>query len=109
MVGGVLLPMVAANINEKMKNFRNINIFSSWVIVIMIALPIIAFPEIISLFYGKVIAPTFLLQVIALMMFVSCITSYRDGITRNLVVKNLMWWGFLDNMIWANIFNKHQS
>ena len=35
------------------------------------------------------------------MMFVSCITSYRDGITRKLVVKNLMWWGFLDNIIWA--------
>jgi hypothetical protein len=35
------------------------------------------------------------------MMFVSCITAYRDGISRKLVVKNLMWWGFLDNIIWA--------
>ena len=40
------------------------------------------------------------------MMFVSCITSYRDGISRKLVVKNLMWWGFLDNIIWAIFFNK---
>ena len=28
----------------------------------------------------------------------------REGISRKLVVKNLMWWGFLDNIIMGNIF-----
>jgi len=100
-VGTVLLPMVAANVNENNEKLEIINIFSSWIIVIIIALPLIAFPEIISFFYGNGYNSNVFIQVIALMMFVSCITSYRDGITRKLVVKNLMWWGFLDNIIWA--------
>ena len=100
-VGTVLLPMVAANVNENNEKLEIINLFSSWVIVIIIALPIITFPEIISFFYGNGYSSNVFIQVIALMMFVSCITSYRDGITRKLVVKNLMWWGFLDNIIWA--------
>lgn len=100
-IGNVLLPMLAANRNEKNEKLEAINVFSSWVIVIIIALPIIAFPEIISFFYGEGYNSNVFIQVIALMMFVSCITSYRDGISRKLVVKNLMWWGFLDNIIWA--------
>jgi O-antigen/teichoic acid export membrane protein len=100
-IGNVLLPMLAGNVNEKNEKLETINVFSSWVIVIIFALPIIAFPEIISFVYGSGYNSNIFIQVIALMMFVSCITSYRDGITRKLVVKNLMWWGFLDNIIWA--------
>ena len=97
-MGNVLLPLISANINEKLETF---NIFASWIIVILIALPIIAFPEVISFFYGNSYSSLIFTQVIALTMVVSCITAYRDGISRKLVVKNLMWWGFLDNIIWA--------
>ncbi len=100
-IGNVLLPMIAANVNKNNEKLETINIFSSWIVVIIIALPLIAFPEIISFFYGSGYNSTVFLEVIALMMFVSCIISYRDGISRKLVVKNLMWWGFLDNIIWA--------
>lgn len=100
-VGNVLLPMIAANVDEKNEKLETFNIFSGWVIVIIIALPLIAFPEIISFFYGSGYNSNVFIQVIALMMFVSCITSYREGISRKLFVKNLMWWGFLDNIIWA--------
>ena len=97
-IGNVLLPMISVNVNEKLET---VNIFASWSIVIVIALPLIAFPEIISFFYGNSYSSFIFIQVIALTMFVSCITSYREGISRKLVVKNLMWWGFLDNVIWA--------
>jgi O-antigen/teichoic acid export membrane protein len=100
-IGQVLLPMVAANEKNENEQLETINVFGSWFIVIIIALPLIAFPEIIGFLYGPGYNANIFIQVLALMMFVSCITAYRDGISRKLVVKNLMWWGFLDNIIWA--------
>ena len=100
-IGRVLLPLIATHTDGKNEKLEAINIFSSWFVVIIIALPLIAFPEIICFFYGDGYNSNIFIQVIALLMFVSCITSYRDGISRKLVVKNLMWWGFLDNIIWA--------
>jgi O-antigen/teichoic acid export membrane protein len=99
-MGRVLLPMIASN-DGKNEKLEAINVFASWAVVIVIALPLIAFPEIISFFYGNSYNSTVFIQVIALVMFVSCITSYREGISRKLIIKNLMWWGFLDNVIWA--------
>ena len=101
-VGNVLLPMVS-EYNEKNENLERFNVIISWIIVVLIALPLISFPEIISFLYSTGYNSTIFIQVLALMLFVGCITAYREGITRKLVVKNLMWWGFLDNIIWAII------
>ncbi|SCG86389.1 oligosaccharide flippase family protein [Methanobacterium congolense] len=99
-IGTVLLPMLAAN-NEENENIEKLNVLISWIVVIIIALPLISFPEIISVLYGNNYYSTGFIEVLALMIFVSCITSYREGISRKLVVKNLMWWGVLDNVLWA--------
>lgn len=99
-IGNVLLPLVT-EYNEKNETLEKFNVIISWIIVILIALPLISFPEIISFLYGTDYYSTNFIQVLALMLFVSCITAYRDGISRKLIVKNLMWWGFLDNILWA--------
>ena len=103
-IGGVLLPMVSANINNENKSLETVNVLASWVIVIMIALPLISFPEIIAFFYGQGYFSSVFLQSLAIMMFVSCILSYKEGIGRKLVAKNLMWWGFLSNFVWGILF-----
>jgi len=103
-MGGVLLPMVSANINKENKALETVNVLASWIIVIIIALPLISFPEIIALFYGQDYSSVIFLQSISLMMLVSCIFSYKEGIGRKLIAKNLMWWGFLSNMVWGTIF-----
>lgn len=103
-IGGVLLPMVSANVNKKNKALETVNLLASWVIVIIIALPLISFPEIIAFFYGQDYSTTVFLQSLALMMFVSCLISYHEGIARKLVAKNLMWWGFLNNLTWGLCF-----
>ena len=100
-IGGVLLPMVSANVNKENRALETVNVLASWIIVIMIALPLISFPEIIAFFYGHDYSSTVFLQSLAIMMFVSCIISYKDGIGRKLVAKNLMWWGFLSNLVWG--------
>ena len=103
-VGGVLLPMVSANVTKENKALETVNVLASWVIVIIIALPLISFPEIIAFFYGHDYSSTVFLQSLAIMMLVSCIISYKDGIGRKLVAKNLMWWGFLSNLVWGTLF-----
>ncbi|MBP2047061.1 oligosaccharide flippase family protein [Methanobacterium aggregans] len=103
-IGGVLLPMVSANINKENKALETVNVLTSWVLVIIIALPLISFPEIIAFFYGQGYFSTVFLQSLAIMMFISCITSYKEGIARKLIAKNLMWWGFLSNLIWGILF-----
>ena len=103
-IGGVLLPMISANIDKENKALETVNVFASWIVVIIIALPLISFPEIIAFFYGQDYSSIIFLQSISLMMLVSCITSYKEGIGRKLIAKNLMWWGFLSNVIWGVLF-----
>lgn len=103
-IGGVLLPMISANVNKENKALEVVNVLASWIIVIVIALPLISFPEIIALFYGQDYSSIVFLQSISLMMLVSCISSYKEGIGRKLIAKNLMWWGFLSNMVWGILF-----
>ena len=102
-IGGVLLPMVSSTINKKNKNLEVINVLASWIIVIIIALPLIAFPEIIALFYGEEYSSAAFLHSISAMMLVSCILAYKEGIVRKLIAKT-SWWGFLSNMIWGSYF-----
>ena len=103
-IGGVLLPMVSANVNKENRALEIVNVLASWIIVIIIALPLISFPEIIAFFYGHDYYSTVFLQSLALMMLVSCMLSYKEGIARKLVAKNLMWWGFLSNLVWGILF-----
>ena len=103
-IGGVLLPMVSANIDKENRALETINVLASWIVVIIIALPLISFPEIIAFFYGQDYSSIIFLQSISLMMLVSCILSYKEGIGRKLIAKNLMWWGFLSNMVWGILF-----
>lgn len=103
-IGGVLLPMVSANLNKECNMLEAINVLAGWIIVTAIALPLISFPEIIAFFYGRDYFSIMFLQSLALMMLVSCILSYKEGIGRMLVAKNLMWWGFLSNLIWGILF-----
>lgn len=103
-IGGVLLPMVSANINKENTALETVNVLASWIVVIIIALPLISFPEIIAFFYGQDYSSTIFLQSISLMMLVSCILSYKEGIGRKLIANNLMWWGFLSNIVWGILF-----
>lgn len=102
-IGGVLLPMIASQVQTNHR-LEAVNILSSWVLVTIIALPIIAFPEFIALLYGTKYTVTSFYQSLAIMMLVSCILAYKEGIARKLITNNLMWWGFLSNLVWGVFF-----
>ncbi len=103
-IGGVLLPMLAAESNNNNSRLETVNVLASWILVTAIALPFIAMPELISFLYGKEYASSVFIQTIALIMFMCCVLSYKEGIARKLIVGNLMWWGLLSNLLWAMLF-----
>ena len=101
-VGRVILPLIVANKG----NFRleQINILFGWMIVNIIAIPILAAPELIAWLYGSEYSGQALNVSLLMVVLICCILSYKEGIARNLVSNNLMWWGFLSNALWGVTF-----
>lgn len=101
-VGNVILPLVIANKGED--RLERINILFGWVIVTCIAIPLLAFPEIITFLYGdEYMGQSFNVSILIIVL-ISCIFSYKEGISRNLMSNNLMWWAFLSNILWGISF-----
>ena len=100
-IGRPLLPMLASPDGSKSSVFNRVNILSSWLIGIVPAIPIICFPEIMGLFFGKEFMGISANRTLALVMFFTCIMLYKQGLARVLAANSLMWWGFLSNGVWA--------
>lgn len=101
-VGNVILPSIIQN-NGK-KSLEIINIILGWIIVVSFAIPIIIFPELFSWLYGdEFVGNTFDITLL-IVVLTCCLLSFKEGISRNLVRNNLMWWGFLDNLLWGFIY-----
>jgi O-antigen/teichoic acid export membrane protein len=101
-VGNVILPMIVNNKNNH--RLERFNILFGWIIVICIAIPLIAAPELVGMLYGTGYKGDSFNISFILVILTCCILSYREGIARKLISNNLMWWGFLDNTIWGIIF-----
>jgi O-antigen/teichoic acid export membrane protein len=101
-VGNVILPLIIANKGED--RLERINILFGWIIVICIAIPLLAFPEIITFLYGdEYMGQPFNISMLVIIL-ICCVLSYKEGISRNLMSNNLMWWAFLSNTLWGISF-----
>jgi O-antigen/teichoic acid export membrane protein len=103
-VGRVLLPMLSSTATRENSALEAFNLIGNWMLVSVIALVLMALPEGVSFFYGSAYNGSNFNDSLALMMLVSCILAYKEGIARKLVVSNLLWWGILSNFVWAAIF-----
>lgn len=103
-IGRVLLPMLSATVKSQNIRLETFNILGNWLLVTTIAMIPIAIPESISFFYGtEYIGQDFNLC-LSLMMLVSIILAYKEGIARKLITTNLLWWGIFSNFLWSIIF-----
>lgn len=103
-VGSVLLPIISSLSKEKNNKIEILNIVLGWLIVIIIAFPLMAFPELIGLLYGNAYSGEKFTQSFVLLMMVGCILAFKEGIARKLIANDLMWWGFTSNLLWAALF-----
>lgn len=103
MLNGPLLSMLSYCGPVKSKRLEATNILSSWLLGLVPAIPLLCFPEIIEIFLGvQYRAPSFR-STFGVIVFYTCILTYRAGLLRVLQAKSLLWWGFANNLLWAMI------
>ncbi|MBW8000413.1 MAG: oligosaccharide flippase family protein [Planctomycetes bacterium] len=100
-LNGPLLSMLSHTGRKVSDQFGRINILSSWMVAMMIVVPLLCFPEIVELLFGKEYSGRQFRITFSLIMLYTCILMYKQGLARVLAVNNLMWWGFFSNTIWA--------
>lgn len=90
--------------SKKENNLKidKISLLLPWVIGIFGSIPFILFPELFEIIFSKEYTsdPHFLNTYLVILLS-TVIVLYKQGIARIMVVKDLMWFSFLDNLIWG--------
>ena len=96
-----ILPILISNKNQSNKGLEKINLLLSWILICILALPLITIPELISYLYGKeYISYQYNITVI-LVILTTVFIAYKEGVARAMLSQSLMWRGFTDNLVWA--------
>jgi hypothetical protein len=101
MLSAPLLAMLCNAEGQVSDRLGRVNMLSSWCIAVMVIVPLLCFPEIAELLFGKAYGGAAFRTTFVLMMFYTCILMFKQGLARVLAANSLMWWGFLSNSIWA--------
>lgn len=100
-INSAMLPLLGSK-EGKSHNILNIgNIVVPWVVGICISMPIMFFPELIQIAYGPDYAGRSFRLSLSLVMFSCVVILFKQGIQRNMITKNLMWFSLISNTIWA--------
>jgi len=100
-IGNVLLPIFLSKSEGKSPKKEFFNYFGSWIISIMIAIPLILFPEVTSLILGKKFSIEQIVPILGMSIITTLIITNRAGVSRDLIVKNKMWLSVFSMGQWA--------
>jgi len=103
MLSAPLLSMISnagGNISEKL---GTVNMLSTWFLGVMVAIPLLCFPELAQLVFGSSYATRSFKLTFSLIIFCSAIMMFKQGLARVLTANSLLWWGFFSNSLWAVI------
>ncbi len=100
-LGNVLLPLVAAQGEESSRRFQVFNQLMPWALVSVMAMPLMAFPEVLAWLYGSRFALDGFSQTMALVMLTAIVLGFSDGLGRVLTLRYLLWWGVASNLTWG--------
>lgn len=101
MLGAPLLSMISNAGHEASEKLGVVNILLIWMLSLMVATPLLCFPEIVLQAYGREFdVPNFHIT-LSLVIFASLVMIYKEGLSRVLIANSMMWWGFLSNTIWG--------
>ena len=101
MLGGPLLSMVSNAGSRMSRRLAVLNIMSTWILGVVVALPLLCYPELAQLALGHDYSTASFRLTVCLVAFCTTVMMFKTGITRVLVARNLVWWGFLSNSVWA--------
>lgn len=100
-ISSVLLPMFLSKSEEKTPNKEFFNYFGSWIISIIIALPLIVFPELVSLVLGSKYETDKIVPILGMSIVATLIITNKAGVSRDLIIKNKMWLSVFSMGQWA--------
>ncbi|MCR4307700.1 MAG: oligosaccharide flippase family protein [Candidatus Berkelbacteria bacterium] len=103
MLNAPLLSMVSnagTNVSEKL---GTVNILSSWILGVVFAIPLLCFPEITQMLFGADYDTRSFTVTFSIVVFYTCVLTFRSGLARVLAARNLLWWGLCSNLLWTVI------
>lgn len=103
MINAPLLSMLSNAGSKTGDKLQTVNILSTWIVVAIPAVPLLCFPEIGEMLFGKNFQGHTFRVTFAVILYYTCIMSYRAGLRRILVSRGLLWWGFCNNLLWGII------
>lgn len=103
-LGSVLIPILAANKDNKNHALEKMNFYSSWLFTVVFTIPLIVFVDFFVKIYGKFQLTDDFKISISFVLFSAILTSFKSGIARKIIVLNLSWFSVLSNLGWACIF-----
>ena len=95
-----ILSNLGVNISHK---FSTMNILSTWLLGVIVAVPLLCFPEIAQLVFGSDFATRNFKVTFTLVVFCTSIVTFKTGLTSTMIANNIIWFGFFSNALWAII------
>jgi len=103
MLNAPLLTMISDVEGKKSNKIGIVNILSSWIVGVVIAIPLLCFPEIVQMIFGREYYGYSFKVTFAIVIFYTCIMMFKQGLARILTANNLLWWSFFSNTFWGII------
>ncbi len=103
MLNAPLLSMISNAGLDTSDNIKTVNILSSWILGVIVAIPLLCYPEIAQTIFGRDYQNYNFKVTFSIVVLYTCIMMFKQGLARTLAANNLLWWGFLSNAFWAII------
>ncbi|NBL64814.1 oligosaccharide flippase family protein [Flavobacterium sp. NST-5] len=100
-ISNVLLPIFLSKSEEKTPKKEFFNYFGGWIISILLAFPILSFPEIVAAILGDKYVDTEIVPILGMSVISTLVIANRGGVSRDLIIKNKMWLSVFSMGQWA--------
>ncbi len=100
-LNNVLLPIFLSKETSITAKKEFFNYFGAWIIAIVIGLPFITIPELVPFFVGPKYPKDIVVTVLGYAMVSTLIIALKQGISRDLILKNKMWLSVFSMGQWA--------
>lgn len=102
-LGNALLPMFLDKDLVLTGKRQFFNYHGAWIICFTVALPLLVFPEIGSWLLGESYPKEAVHAIMGLTLFSTICFSFKQGISRDLIKKNKMWYSAFSVALWVSI------
>lgn len=100
-IGLILVPKLSDPSNSEIETNSHINLYANWLLPLSVTIPLLIFPEVIELIFGKEFNSYTDRFVFSVVLVYGSISMFTQGLARLLLTQGAMWLAFLNNLIWA--------